>query len=209
MFSNLLGAKPYAATSVAVAAFTGARLREIPALRWSDLSFENRTLRIARAIDETKKHRGIKQPKTERGHRTIEIGDGLVQLLAAERNKYLRLRAGIGDGTDVDLSLIRLPDDALMFPSGDGTNLTKLRDGRAVSRNVKARARKLGFPKLRFHDLRGSHETILLDKGVPVHVVAARGGQDPATMLRVHAKRTKKADTAATNVIGTLTKGVL
>jgi len=49
----------------------------------------------------------------------------------------------------------------------------------------------------------------MLDKGVPVHVVAKRIGDDPATLLRVYAKRTKKADTAAANVIGTLTKGVL
>jgi len=48
-----------------------------------------------------------------------------------------------------------------------------------------------------------------LDKGVPVHVVAKRIGDDPATLLRVYAKRTKKADTAAANVIGTLTKGSL
>jgi integrase len=69
--------------------------------------------------------------------------------------------------------------------------------------------RKLGFPKLRFHDLRGSHDTILLDKGVPLHVVAARCGHDPAVLLRLYAKRTSKADATAANVIGTMTKGIL
>jgi hypothetical protein len=57
--------------------------------------------------------------------------------------------------------------------------------------------------------LRGSHETALLDAGVPVHVVAARCGHDPAVLLRSYAKRTKKADTSAAAVIGTLSKGVL
>ena len=65
-------------------------------------------------------------------------------------------------------------------------------------------ARKLGFLALRFHDLRGSHETLLLDAGVPVHVVAACCGHDPAVLLRTHARRTKKADTSAAAVIGTL-----
>ena len=71
------------------------------------------------------------------------------------------------------------------------------------------KARKLGFPKLRFHDLRGSHETILLDQGVPVHVVAARCGHDPAILLRTYAKSTRKADTSAAAVIGSLSKGIL
>jgi integrase len=195
---------------VAVAAFTGARLREITALQWTDISFEKKTLKISRAVEETKTHgRKIKGPKTERGERTIELDDGLIGMLAHEREKHLRLVAGIGEGADVDLSLIKLPDGALVFPGGGATNLTKLRDGRAVSRRFKARVRKLGFPKLRFHDLRGSHETILLDKGVPVHVVAARCGHDPAVLLRIYAKRTKKADATAANVIGTLTQGVL
>jgi hypothetical protein len=49
----------------------------------------------------------------------------------------------------------------------------------------------------------------LLDKGVPVHVVAKRCGHDPATLLRAYARRTKKADANAANVIGILMKGVL
>jgi site-specific recombinase XerC len=43
----------------------------------------------------------------------------------------------------------------------------------------------------------------------PVHVVAARCGHDPAMLLRNYAKRTKKADTSAAEVIGSLSKGVL
>ena len=62
---------------------------------------------------------------------------------------------------------------------------------------------------VRVHDLRGTHETMLLDSGVPVHVVAARCGHDPAVMLRSYAKRTKRADTSAAAVIGAITRGVL
>jgi integrase len=103
-----------------------------------------------------------------------------------------------------------LPAGALLFPGGDGTDLTKLRDARAVSRMFKRRALKLGFPAtLRLHDLRGSHETVLLDAGLSVHVVADRCGHDPAVLLRNYAKRTKKADAAAADVIGMLSAGVL
>ena len=62
---------------------------------------------------------------------------------------------------------------------------------------------------LRLHDLRGSHSTALLDAGVPVHIVAARIGDDPAVMLRSYAKKTRKADVSAADVISKLSKGVL
>jgi integrase len=195
---------------VAVAAFTGARLREVMALRWTDVDLENRIITVSRAVEETKGHRGIKRPKTERGIRTFRIDDSLAQLLAAHREKQQRLVAGIPDGVDVDLSLIKLPEGALLFPGGDGTNLTKLRDGRAVSRTFKRKMLKLGFPaNMRWHDLRGSHETVLLDAGVSVHVVADRCGHDPATLLRAYAKRTKKADAMAADVIGAVSASAL
>jgi hypothetical protein len=149
-------------------------------------------------------------PKTERGIRTFRIDDSLAQLLAAHREKQKRLVAGLPDSADVDLSLIKLPAGALLFPGGDGTDLTKLRDGRAVSRAFKRRIVKLGFPAtLRLHDLRGSHETVLLDAGVAVHVVAERCGHDPAVLLRNYAKRTKKAFAAAADIIGALSAGIL
>jgi integrase len=191
---------------VAVAAFTGAWRGEILALQWTDLAIDNKngdkTIRIERAVDETDKHGlRIKGPKTERGKRTITIDDDLYALLLAERERHLRIIAGVPDGVVVDLSLVKLPADALMFPS-PGDDLAKLRHPRAVTKEFALRAKALGFPGLRFRDLRGTHETLLLDKGVSVHVVAARCGHDPSVMLRSYAKRTRKADTSAAALIG-------
>jgi integrase len=52
------------------------------------------------------------------------------------------------------------------------------------------RTAKLGFGKLRLHDLRGSHGTNLLRKGVPIDVVARRLGHDPLVLLRSSMRRT-------------------
>jgi integrase len=199
---------------VAVLAFTGARRGEVLALRWCDLDIENKTLRIERAVEQTAKYDlAIKEPKTKRGRRTITIDDDLIALLCSERDKLLRVKAGVPDGVTVDLTLMKLPDDALMFPnfaaSGECFSFTNLRTPGNVTKEFSRRACLLGFPTLRLHDLRGTHETLLLDAGVPVHVVAARCGHDPAVLLRSYAKHSKKADTSAAAIIGALSKGVL
>jgi integrase len=197
---------------VVTAAFTGARRGDLLALQWADFDPASRALTIRRALEETKAHgKRFKGPKTERGIRTITIDDNLVALLSGERERYLRLTAGVADRVVVDLSLVKLPAGALVFPStvGEEIDLTRPRHPEAVTKNFVTRAAKLGFSGLRFHDLRGTHETLLLDAGVPVHVVAARCGHDPAVLLRVYAKRTRKADTSAADVIGALSRSML
>jgi integrase len=199
---------------VAVAAFTGARRSEILALRWDDLDTVKKTLRIERAVDHTKKF-GLrtKDPKTERGKRTVAIDADLLALLVAERGRHQRIMAGVPDGAAVDLSLVKLPAGALMFPNppgpGESFSFTKLRVPRNTTKEFVRRATRLGFADLRLHDLRGTHETHLLDKGMSVAAVAARCGHDPAVMLRSYAKRTRKADDAIVDFIGSLSKGAL
>ena len=102
--------------------------------------------------------------------------------------------------------------DALMFPSppvGGDLDLSKTRNPCTTSTDCEHHFRRLGFPHLRFHDLRVTHATALLNAGVPIHVAAARLGHSPAVMLSTYAKWTKGADATAVAVIGDLAKGVL
>jgi integrase len=199
---------------VCTLAFTGCRRGEALALRWADLDVAKKTLRIERSLEESKEF-GLrfKGPKKEAHKRTITIDDDLIAALVAQREKHQRIIAGIPDRAgDVDLSLVKLPDDALMFPAppdkGEPFTLTKPRNPRNTSKEIMRKARKLGFDE-RVHDLRGSHETCLLDAGVPVHVVAARCAHDPAVLLRIYAKRTRKADVSAADAVAALSKGVV
>jgi integrase len=173
---------------IALTAAIGARRNEVLALRWPDLDLEKKTLRIERALDFTKKFGiGFKAPKTARGLRTVALDDASVALLLRVKEKHLRFRAGIPDGADVDLGLVRLPDDALMFPNVPGPgkefSFSAPRNPRNFSIEFARRAGLLGFPDLRFHDLRGTHATLLLDRGIPVHVVAERIDDRPAPQL--------------------------
>jgi integrase len=197
---------------VALAAATGARRNELLALRWTDLDPDKKTLRIERAWEQTKKFGlRLKPPKTKRGFRTIELDDGMINILLAERQSYQRIQAGIPVGAGVDLSLVRLPAKALMFPDVLEGDFTAPRNPRNFSKEFARRAGLLGFGATRFHDLRGIHSTALLDSGIPVHIVAQRIGDDPATLLRnyVKRKRTKEADASLSSVIGSLAAGFL
>jgi integrase len=201
---------------VALTAATGIRRNELLAFRWTDLNLEKKAIRVERAIEVTKKF-GIryKPPKTWRGLRTIALDDGTVAMLLKERETHLRLRAGVPDGVAVDLSLVRLPDDALIFPNpperGADFSFTKPRDPHTFTKQFIRRAKKLGFAGFWFHHLRGTHATLLLDRGVPVHTVAERIGDDPAVLLKNYAKRKRKqtADNSVSAVISSLAAGFL
>ncbi len=107
---------------VALAAAIGARRNELLALRWSDLDPEKKTLRIERAWEQTKKYGlRLKPPKTKRGLRTIELDDATIAMLVEDKNRHQRIMAGVPDGVDVDLSQIKLPSAALIFPAAPET----------------------------------------------------------------------------------------
>jgi integrase len=83
------------------------------------------------------------------------------------------------------LSLVKLPEEAPIFPvlAEKTVTFNKTRDPVELSRSFRSIAKKLGFAKVRLHNLRHSHATILLDAGVPIHRVAARIGDDPTILM--------------------------
>ena len=128
-----------------------ARRNEIMALRWSDLDPQKKELRIERALEATLKHGiRVKGPKKDKHKRTITINDDLLAILLAERDKHLRLVAGVPEGVAVDLSLIKLPEAALMFPNSLADLVTP-RPPNTVTKAFALLTRRLGF-KIRFHD---------------------------------------------------------
>jgi integrase len=192
---------------VAIAAYTGMRRNEVLALRWRDFDEAGRTLKIERAVERTRGRISFKPPKTRRGLREVVIDDNLVRLLRGERDKYLRLIAGVTDGTAVDLSLVRLPADALVLPSPGGGDLARPRHPHTVTRTFSERARALGFVGLRLHDLRGSHATQLLRRAIPIDVVAWRLGHDPAVMMRAYAKALPRDEAIMRDALAVISRG--
>jgi integrase len=122
----------------------------------------------------------------------ISIDDELLSLPLAIREQHPQIAAGVPDGATIDLSLIKLPEGSLIFPGtpreGEGFSFTTFGHPASVTNIFAKRARRLGFKNLRFHDLRGTAITLMLNRGLPPHVVAKQHGHDVATMMRAYAK---------------------
>lgn len=194
---------------VALAAGTGMRRNELLALQWTDIDFDAEKISVSKALEETKANGlRVKGPKTARGNRVIGVDAGLVALLREERDLHKRLVAGVTKDDDIDLELINLPAEALVFPAlpdKKGTiDPTRHRLPHGITQGFIKRARSMGFENLRLHDLRMTHGTLLLNAGVPVHEVARRLGHDPAVLLKTYAKVTREADEASTLAAGAI-----
>jgi integrase len=195
---------------VALAAGTGARVNELLALEWAALDWQTKTLRIDAALKPTKAGLERGMPKTERSRRTIRLDDGLSALLKAERDRQEAEQRMIqGIGSDVATLRSLLPERALIFPASPLDPAKPRRHG-PISKAFAARSTKLGLSGFRFHDLRHTHATLLLQAGVPVAAVSARlGHANAAVTLGIYSHATSDAEAAAASVAGKLLSSVL
>ena len=75
------------------------------------------------------------------------------------------------DTASVDLSLVKLATGAFMFPSPGALPSPDIRV--PSQRSLSTALEPSGFPGCGFTISGGTHETLLLDQGVPVHVVGS------------------------------------
>ncbi|WP_417900455.1 tyrosine-type recombinase/integrase [Bacillus haimaensis] len=146
------------------AGHTGARLGELRALTWTDIDFENRRMAITKSayVDEDGKVQ-IKDLTKSGKDRTIVIGKKLMKHLMSHYNRYQDLKNQLGSSFN--------PNDLVFFNSNG--NYPSLRE---LHRVYKSAIKRAGLKDARFHDLRHSHATILLQKNVHPKIVSERLG---------------------------------
>ena len=194
---------------VTLAAGTGARVNELLALQWSSIDWETRTLRIEAALKPTSGGLLRGPPKTERSRRTIRLDVALALALEAEKRRQEDEQRTILGTIEVTTLRSLLPIDALIFPASP-TDPAKARRHGPISKGFAATAAKLGFQGLRFHDLRHTHATLLLQAGVPVAAVSARlGHANAAITLGIYSHATVDAEAEAAQKAGALLSAVL
>jgi integrase len=173
-------------TVAMVSLFTGMRLGETLALRWSRVDLDAKVAQVREALEQTKAH-GIrfKTAKTKASRRDITLPDILVDVLREHRKAALELRMQLGAG--------KLPDDALLFATMDGL---------PVSPNAVSAAWADFHPEATFHALRHTHASQLIDAGVDIVTISKRlGHAKPDITLRIYAHLFRKDDGKAAAAI--------
>jgi len=133
----------------------GLRMGESLGLKWSDIDFDARTLRIHRQLQRIREGGGLvfSEPKNA-SRRTIDLPQKAVEALWSQRKRQIeeQLRGGA-----------KWQDHGLIFASSKGTPMDAQN---IVNRYFKPLLRRAGLPEIRWHDLRHTCATLLLGRGV-------------------------------------------
>lgn len=146
-----------------LAIYTGMRKGEILALHWEDIDLDGMTLRVRYSLTFVKGEALFQQPKTERGRRSIALPESLV--LSLRRHKALQARERLQMG-----SAYNNHDLVVCRATGAPLNPRNLDD------SWYSLLKKTQLPKIRFHDLRHTHASLLLQQGVHPKIVSERLG---------------------------------
>jgi integrase len=88
-------------------------------------------------------------------------------------------------------------DSGYVVTRSDGKPL----DPNRLRERFQAIVKALGLPPVRFHDLRHAAARYLLDRGIPVNVVARQLGHDPRVLLSTYAHEVDEASRRAAGVM--------
>jgi integrase len=149
---------------------TGMRKGEILGLKWSDVDWEKSMLRVERQLQPVSFNGGALAPtKTKSGRRQIKLGKGLLAMLELHRQRQETQKLLAGN---------RWKENGMIFTTSIGTFI----DQTKVSREFKRILREADLPDIRFHDLRHTSLSFLLDRGTPVNTVQNRAGHSKASI---------------------------
>lgn len=157
-----------------VAITAGLRRGELLGIRWEDLDLEAGTLQVRRTLSETRDGRVFEPPKSGKG-RGIRLTQKGITALRSHRKRQLEEKLQLG-------SLWQEND--LVFASEIGTPI----QGRNMYRHFKIRLERAGLStSYRFHDLRHTCATLLLQQGVHAkYVQELLGHTDISLTLNVY-----------------------
>jgi integrase len=152
---------------------TGMRQMEILGLKWDDLDWIKRTLRVDRQL---LRGDGVRfaQPKTRTGRRTVVLGDRMIEILRRHYERQNDERVKAKD---------EWSEFGLIFTSAHGTPIHY----RNLMRDFKNLLKLAGLPEIRFHDLRHTAASLMLNHGIPVIIVSRRlGHARPSITLDIY-----------------------
>ncbi len=158
-----------------LAVTTGMRQGELFGLQWADLHFSSGVIRVQRQVQSIPGQGWhFSEPKTKAGRRTIKLGEGVLHALRKHKDSQSSEIALAGD---------TWKNHSLIFPNkvGNPLNPSNLRvDFNRVILEA-------GLPKIRFHDLRHTAASIMLNNGIaPIVVSNILGHSKPSVTMDIY-----------------------
>ncbi|MBQ0141074.1 MAG: site-specific integrase [Kurthia sp.] len=170
-------------------AFSGMRKGEALALTWEDINFKKNELHINKALARGENNRLIIQtPKIKHSNRTLIIDNKTMQVLKEWKKRQMEEGLILGFNTMQPKQLIfNSNTNSLMQPTKTRKWIIYIQE-------------KYDLPKIRTHDLRHTHATLLFEAGATIKEVQDRlGHKDMKTTMDTYTHVTEKLKNEAAN----------
>ncbi len=138
---------------------TGLRRGEALGLRWEDLDTKRGVLRVQRQLQREGEGLIVREPKTMRSRRVVNLPAPLLDLLERHRESQVASAEVVGLGWQ---------DSGFIFTNSIGGPL----DPRNLLRDFKKVCREAGLGDWHLHELRHSAASLMLAQGVKLQVVS-------------------------------------
>lgn len=148
---------------VVLGAGLGLRRGEVLGLKWSSIDFASKKMNIESSLVYVNTEFIFKAPKSESGERVLIMPDSLIAILKRHRKEQNINRLALGK---------EYIDHDLVYCQADGRPFIPS----SFSQKFTAFLKKAGLKKIRFHDLRHTHASLLLKYGVSAKVASRRLG---------------------------------
>ena len=118
-------------------------------------------MQVRRALVRANHELILQEPKTAKGRRSIPISEIACAALKARLQEQ-----------ELEKKFTHYQDQGLVFTNESGGPL----DPHAITKQFKRYAKRAELPEIRFHDLRHTHASLLLEQGIHPKVVSERLG---------------------------------
>lgn len=158
-----------------VAVTTGLRLGEELGLTWPDIDFEGRCLHVRQTLQRIAGAYELVEPKSSTSRRVVALPEAALEALSEERRAQAASQLAAGGRW-------RQPIPGLVFTTATGAP----RNGTTLTHLLQDALERAGLPRLRWHDLRAAHGSLLLAGGVDISVVSRRLGHSSVALTSRH-----------------------